>query len=230
MLDELKKAVCHANLELVREGLVKQTFGNASGIDRASGLVVIKPSGVDYGVMQPEDMVTVELATGRVVDGKWRPSSDTATHLEIYRAFPAVGGVVHTHSRHATAWAQVHREIPAWGTTHADFFEGPVPCTRALREGEIRTDYELQTGRVIVETFAGRDPMRCPAVLVWSHGPFAWGKDPADAVHHAAALEYVAELATLSATISPRLEPMQGVLLEKHFSRKHGPSAYYGQR
>ncbi len=229
MLEELKREVCQANLELVRAGLVKQTFGNASGLDRASGLVVIKPSGVGYSGMQPDDMVTVELETGRVVDGKWRPSSDTPTHLELYRAFDGIGGVVHTHSVAATAWAQARREIPALGTTHADFFEGPVPCTRALRAGEIAAEYEAKTGTVIVEAFRGRDPLRCPAVLVWCHGPFAWGKDVLEAVHHAEALEFVAELAARSLAVSPGMEAMPEALLQKHFSRKHGPAAYYGQ-
>lgn len=230
MLENLKETVCRANLELVREGLVKQTFGNASGIDRASGLVVIKPSGVDYANLRPEDMVTVELASGRVVDGRWRPSSDTPTHLELYRSFPGIGGVVHTHSVAATAMAQARRPIPALGTTHADFFDGPVPCTRALRDGEIATEYEANTGRVIVEAFAGRDPLNCPAVLVWCHGPFAWGRDPLDAVHYAVALEFVAELAARSLALAPDLTGMPEGLLRKHFSRKHGPSAYYGQQ
>lgn len=230
MLDLLKRQVCQANLDLVREGLVKQTFGNASGIDRERGWVVIKPSGIDYQGMQPTDMVTVELETGRVLDGAWRPSSDTATHLELYRAFPGIGAIVHTHSLFATAWAQTGRPVPAFGTTHADFFEGPIPCTRPLTPEEIRSGYETSTGRVIVEAFAGRDPLRCPAVLVASHGPFTWGATAAAAVVHAVALEFVVRLARESVALAPDLAPMPEELLEKHFSRKHGPSAYYGQR
>jgi L-ribulose-5-phosphate 4-epimerase len=229
MLDALKKAVCQANLELVREGLVIQTWGNASGIDRDRGLVVIKPSGVPYSGMQPTHMVVVALDTGKAVEGKFKPSSDTATHLELYRAFGGIGGIVHTHSLHATAWAQSCRGIPALGTTHADHFHGEVPCTRALKPGEIETDYELNTGHVIVERFKGIDPLRHPAVLVASHGPFTWGADVAEAAHTAAVLEFVAQLAAETLSIHGRIEPMPSALLDKHFFRKHGPEAYYGQ-
>ncbi len=229
MLDALKKAVCQANLDLVREGLVIQTWGNASGIDRGRGLVVIKPSGVPYNGMNPAHMVVVELGTGKVAEGKFNPSSDTATHLELYRAFGGIGGIVHTHSLHATAWAQSCRGIPALGTTHADYFHGEVPCTRALTPREIKTDYELNTGRVIVERFNGMDPMRHPAVLVASHGPFAWGADVAEAAHNAAVLEFVAQLAAETLSIHAQIGPMPSALLDKHFFRKHGPEAYYGQ-
>jgi L-ribulose-5-phosphate 4-epimerase len=229
MLDALKKAVCQANLKLVEEGLVIQTWGNASAIDRARGLVVIKPSGVSYNGMKPAHMAVVALDTGKVVEGKFKPSSDTATHLELYRAFGGVGGIVHTHSLHATAWAQACRGIPAWGTTHADYFHGEVPCTRALTPREIKTDYELNTGRVIVERFKTMEPLRHPAVLVASHGPFAWGADVADAAHNAAVLEFVAQLAAQTLSINTGIEPMPPALLDKHFFRKHGPEAYYGQ-
>ena len=229
MLDALKKAVCQANLDLVREGLVIQTWGNASGIDRARGLVVIKPSGIPYSGMKPAHMVVVALDTGKVVKGSFKPSSDTATHLALYRAFGRIGGIVHTHSLHATAWAQSCRGIPALGTTHADYFHGEVPCTRALTPGEIETDYELNTGRVIVERFKELDPLRHPAVLVASHGPFTWGADVAGAAHNAAALEFVAQLAAETLSIDALIKPMPSALLDKHFFRKHGPEAYYGQ-
>jgi L-ribulose-5-phosphate 4-epimerase len=229
MLEALKKAVCEANLDLVKEGLVIQTWGNASGIDRARGLVVIKPSGVPYSGMKPAQMVVVALETGKVVEGKFKPSSDTATHLELYRAFGGIGGIVHTHSLHATAWAQACRGIPALGTTHADYFHGEVPCTRELTPREIKTDYELNTGHVIVERFKQMDPLRHPAVLVASHGPFAWGADVAGAAHNAAVLEFVAQLAAETLSIHARTKPMPSALLDKHFFRKHGPGAYYGQ-
>ena len=230
MLEQLKQDVWAANMQLPRLGLVLFTWGNVSGIDRESGLVVIKPSGVDYEEMKPEDMVVVELATGKVVEGRLRPSSDTPTHLELYRNFNSIGGVVHTHSRWATVWSQTKRSIPAFGTTHADYFYGDIPCTRLLTEAEITGDYELETGRVIVETFAGRDPMECPAVLVASHGPFTWGKDAADAVYHAAVLEEAAALAYLTDSMAGgSAVRMQQELLDKHFLRKHGKNAYYGQ-
>ena len=230
MLEQLKQDVWAANMQLPRLGLVLFTWGNVSGIDRESGLVVIKPSGVDYEEMKPEDMVVVELATGKVVEGRLRPSSDTPTHLELYRNFDSIGGVVHTHSRWATVWSQTKRSIPAFGTTHADYFYGDIPCTRLLTEAEITGDYELETGRVIVETFAGRDPMECPAVLVASHGPFTWGKDAADAVYHAAVLEEAASLAYLTDSMAGgSAVRMQQELLDKHFLRKHGKNAYYGQ-
>jgi L-ribulose-5-phosphate 4-epimerase len=230
MLQDLRRRVCEANLELVRAGLVIQTFGNVSAVDRESGVVVIKPSGVPYAGMKPSHMVEVSLATGEVKAGGLRPSSDTATHLELYRAWPEVGGVVHTHSLHATAWAQAGREIPPWGTTHADTFGGNVPCTRRMRPNEIRDAYEANTGKVIVERFRALAPLERPGVLVASHGPFAWGSTVEEAVHHAEILEFLARLATETLAVNPKVRPMQRVLLEKHFSRKHGPSAYYGQR
>jgi L-ribulose-5-phosphate 4-epimerase len=230
MLAQLKSEVCEANLELVREGLVVQTFGNVSGVDRKNGLVVIKPSGVPYDKMRPRDMVVLSLASGKVVEGKLNPSSDTATHLVLYRAFGDIGGIVHTHSLHATAWAQARRELPALGTTHADYFYGAVPCSRLLRRAEIQSDYEANTGEVIVETFSRRDPLSCPAVLVASHAPFTWGKTVADAVHNAVILEHLARLASETLQVFPSAKPMQQVLLGKHFFRKHGPGAYYGQR
>ena len=229
MLEKLKKDVCQANLDLVRGGLVIQTWGNASALDRGRGLVVIKPSGVPYSKMQPSHMVVVELETGAVVEGKLNPSSDTATHLVLYRAFKGVGGIVHTHSLRATAWAQTGRPVPALGTTHADYFHGPVPCTRLLTPAEIQSDYEHNTGAVIVETFKGRDPLACPAVLVASHGPFTWGASVRDAVHNAAVLEHVVLLAGETLHYAASTKPMQNALLNKHFFRKHGPGAYYGQ-
>lgn len=230
MLEELKKQVCDANLQLVAEGLVIQTWGNASGIDREHDLVVIKPSGVPYAGMRPEHMVVVSLETGKVVDGGLNPSSDTPTHLMLYRAFKHVGGVVHTHSLYATAWAQACRGIPSYGTTQADYWHGDVPCTRALTPKEIKDDYEINTGQVIVETFRKLDPMKHPAVLVAHHGPFTWGKDIADAVHNAAVLEFVARLASETLRLNPKAKPMPAALLDKHFLRKHGPKAYYGQK
>lgn len=229
MLEQLKRDVCRANLDLVKEGLVIHTWGNASGLDRGEGLMVIKPSGVPYDEMLPAHMVVLELETGRVVEGKLKPSSDTATHMELYREFAGIGGIVHTHSLHATAWAQTGRPVPALGTTHADYFHGAIPCTRQLRPGEIKSDYELNTGRVIVETFEERDPLHCPAVLVASHGPFTWGETVGAAVEHAAILEHLVKLAGATLRIAPGTKPMQSVLLDKHFFRKHGPGAYYGQ-
>jgi L-ribulose-5-phosphate 4-epimerase len=230
MLESLKKAVCQANLDLVREGLVVQTWGNASGLDRGRGLVVIKPSGVPYSALKPAHLVVVRLDNGKVVEGKLKPSSDSATHLEIYRAFSSIGGVVHTHSLHATAWAQACRPIPALGTTHADYFHGEVPLTRPLTPEEIKTDYELNTGRVIVERFNGLDTLHHPAVLVPHHGPFTWGADVAEAAHNAAVLEFIARLAAKTLALNPGAKPMPGELHHKHFFRKHGPTAYYGQR
>ncbi len=230
MLDHLKQEVCEANLDLVAEGLVIQTWGNASGIDRASGCVVIKPSGVPYDAMKPKQMVVVALETGRVVEGDLSPSSDTPTHLVLYRAFPDIGGVVHTHSLHATAWAQAQRDIPALGTTHADYFHGAVPCTRLMTAKEIQGDYEANTGHVIVERFAKLDPLACPGVLVASHGPFAWGKSVKAAVENAVVLEHLARLASETLSLNPALKPMPRELLDKHFFRKHGPGAYYGQK
>ncbi len=229
MLQALKREVCAANLELVRQGLVIDTWGNASGIDHAAGLIVIKPSGVPYRGMKPGHMVVVELASGRIVEGQLKPSSDTSTHLVLYRAFPGLGGIVHTHSLHATAWAQACRELPALGTTHADYFNGPIPCSRPLTQAEIQSEYESNTGKVIVEAFAGRDPLDCPAALVASHGPFTWGASVADAVHHAVILEHLARLAAETFRAAPQARIMPAELLKKHFSRKHGPGAYYGQ-
>lgn len=230
MLEKLKAEVCQANLDLVAEGLVIQTWGNASAVDRERGVIVIKPSGVPYAEMKPEHMVVVSLADGKVVEGKLKPSSDTPTHLVLYRAFAGIGGIVHTHSLYATAWAQARREIPALGTTHSDHFHGPVPCTRLMTAKEIQTSYEANTGLVIVERFAGLDPLARPAVLVASHGPFAWGKTVADAVHNAVALEFVAWLASEALRINAKIKPMQSVLLDKHFLRKHGAGACYGQK
>ena len=228
MLEELKKLVCEANLLLPQYGLVTFTWGNVSGIDRESGLVVIKPSGVPYEGMKAEDMVVVDL-DGSVVEGKWKPSSDTATHVELYKAFPDCGGIVHTHSRWATTFAQAGRGIPAMGTTQADYFYGEIPCTRPMTEEEIRGAYEKETGKVIVETFAGRDPAAVPGVLVYSHGPFAWGSDPMNAVHNAVVMEEVAFMDWHAMMLEPGRGPMQQVLLDKHYLRKHGKNAYYGQ-
>jgi L-ribulose-5-phosphate 4-epimerase len=229
MLERLKRDVCRANLDLVSAGLVIQTWGNVSGIDRPRGLVVIKPSGVPYEGMMPKHMVVVSLESGKVVEGGLKPSSDTPTHLVLYRAFPGIGGIVHTHSLYATAWAQARKNLPSYGTTQADYWYGEVPCTRLLTPDEIRSDYEANTGQVIVERFNKLDPSQHPAVLVASHGPFTWGKDAADAVHNAIVLEYVARLASETLRINPQLKPMQSALLGKHFLRKHGPNATYGQ-
>jgi len=232
MLEKLKDQVCQANLELVRKGLVVETWGNASGMDRERGFMVIKPSGVPYDGMKSRHMVVVSLKTGKVVDGNLKPSSDTRTHLVLYRAFPEIGGLVHTHSLFATAWAQAQRGLPSYGTTQADYWYGDVPCTRLLTPSEIKKDYEANTGEVIVETFRKLklDPLQHPAALVASHGPFTWGKDVADAVHNAGVLEFVARLASETLRINPQLKPMQPVLLDKHFLRKHGAGAYYGQK
>ena len=232
MLEKFKTEVCRANLDLVRKGLVIETWGNASGVDRARGLMVIKPSGVPYDGMLPKHMVVVSLATGKVVDGQLKPSSDTDTHLVLYRAFPKIGGVVHTHSLFATAWAQAQRGLPSYGTTQADYWYGDVPCTRLLKPDEIKNDYEANTGDVIVETFRKLkyDALQHPAVLVASHGPFTWGKDVHDAVHNASVLEFIAKLNSETLRINPKIKPMQSVLLDKHYLRKHGPKATYGQK
>ena len=230
MLEALKKEVCAANLRLVAEGLVVQTWGNVSGIDRKRGLVVIKPSGVAYDGMKPEHMVVVSLESGEVVEGNLKPSSDTPTHLVLYRAFPTIGGVVHTHSLHATAWAQAKRGIPAFGTTHADYYHGEVPCTRPLTAKEIKGEYEVNTGLVIAERFAKLDPLAFPGVLVASHGPFTWGKDAGKAVENAAVLEFLGRLASETLQLAPALKPVPQALLDKHYFRKHGPGAYYGQK
>jgi L-ribulose-5-phosphate 4-epimerase len=229
MLEELKERVWRANLDLVKHGLVILTWGNVSGIDRSSGLVIIKPSGVSYEEMQPGDMVVVSLEEGKIVEGRYKPSSDTPTHLELYRAFPQIGGVVHTHSMYATIWAQARLPIPVLGTTHADNFNGPIPCTRMLKPLEIKSDYELNTGRVIVESFKKLDPMEMPAILVAGHGPFTWGISPEKAVENAVVLEYVARMALETKIVNSKAKPIPEVLLHKHFYRKHGPGAYYGQ-
>ena len=229
MLEELKQQVCQANLRLVSEGLVIQTWGNVSGVDREGGHVVIKPSGVSYDGMSAEQMVVVSLETGAHVEGDLRPSSDTPTHLELYRAFPSIGGVVHTHSLYATAWAQARKEIHPFGTTHADYFHGPIPCTREMTDAEIDRAYEAETGKVIVERFAELKPEHLPGVLVAHHGPFAWGADADDAVFHAVIVEHLAKLASATSAIEGYPRAIGGVLLDKHFLRKHGPDAYYGQ-
>ncbi len=228
MLEELKEKVFKANLDLVKHGLVIFTWGNVSGIDRENGLVVIKPSGVSYDEMKVDDMVVVDINTGTVVEGSLRPSSDTPTHIALYRAFPEIGGVVHTHSTYATAWSQAGVDLPNIGTTHADYFHDAVPCTRDMTEQEVKGDYELETGNVIVDRFKNLNPVHTPGVLVKNHGPFAWGTSPADAVHNAVVLEQVAKMASIAYTVNPSLT-MNPLLIEKHFSRKHGPNAYYGQ-
>lgn len=229
MLEALKEQVFQANLLLPKHGLVTFTWGNVSGIDRQQGLVVIKPSGVSYDEMQASDMVVVDLGSGKVVEGKLRPSSDTPTHIELYRAFPNIGGVVHTHSRWATSFAQAGRGLLALGTTHGDYFYGEIPCTRKMTSQEIQGEYEKETGLVIKETFEGKDPDAIPAVLVYSHGPFAWGSDPMAAVHNAVVLEEIAFMNFHTLILAPGIPPMQQELLDKHFLRKHGANAYYGQ-
>ncbi len=231
MLEELKQIVCKANLELPKYGLVTFTWGNVSAVDRESGLLVIKPSGVEYDHMTPEDMVVVSLASGEKVEGKWKPSSDTPTHVALYNAFPNLGGVVHTHSRWATTFAQAKVDIPALGTTHGDYFYGAIPCTRLMTHGEIAGEYEKETGNVIIGEFKNRgiDPDQVPGVLVASHGPFSWGKDAMEAVHNAVVMEEVACMALNAMALNPGLESMQQALLDKHYLRKHGKNAYYGQ-
>ncbi len=241
MLEELKEKVCRANLDLVKHGLVIFTWGNVSAIDRKSGLVVIKPSGVSYDNMKPEDMVVVDL-DGNIVEGGLRPSSDTPTHLVLYRAFPNIGGVVHTHSTYATAWAQAGRDLPNIGTTHADYFHDDIPCTRNMSREEVFGEYEKETGNVIVECFKRINPDDTPAVLVNNHGPVTWGTDADNAVHNAVVLEQVAKMAFISSTVAASYNmdvwfgrlgkgpKMNKLLIEKHYSRKHGPNAYYGQK
>ena len=231
MLKKLKHAVYEANMELPHRGLVTYTWGNVSGIDRERGLVVIKPSGVSYDELTPDDLVVLDL-DGKVVDGKLNPSSDTKTHLELYKAFPEIGGIVHTHSPYAVGWAQAGRDIPAYGTTHADYFYGPVPCCRSLTEQEVEEDYERNPGLVIVETFRQRelDPVHVPGAICRNHGPFTWGKDAAQAVYHAVVLEEVAKMAVYTTQIAPDAQPAPQYVLDKHFLRKHGPNAYYGQK
>lgn len=231
MLESLKQQVLAANLALPAHHLVTLTWGNVSAVDRQHDVLIIKPSGVDYSTMTADDMVVVSLQTGEVVEGRKRPSSDTPTHRLLYQKFPQIGGIVHTHSRHATIWAQAGLNIPANGTTQADYFYGAVPCTRPMTDDEINGEYEWQTGEVIVETFRqqGLDPGQIPAVLVNSHGPFAWGKDAADAVHNAIVLEEIAYMGLFSHQLNPGLQSMQQTLLDKHYLRKHGNNAYYGQ-
>ena len=227
MLEELKKAVYEANMLLPKYGLVTFTWGNVSQIDRETGYFAIKPSGVDYDKLTPDDMVIMDLE-GNKIEGKYNPSSDTPTHLELYKAFPNIGGVVHTHSPWATSWAQAGRGIPCYGTTHADYFHDAIPCTADMTVQEVEGDYELETGNVIVKRFEKLNPMHTPGVLVKNHGPFAWGKDAGDAVHNAVVMEQVAKMASIAYTINPNLT-MNPLLIEKHFNRKHGPNAYYGQ-
>lgn len=231
MLEDLKRQVLQANLDLPKHSLVTLTWGNVSAVDRERGVLVIKPSGVDYSAMSAGDMVVVDLENGAVVEGNKKPSSDTPTHRLLYQAFPALGGIVHTHSRHATIWAQAGQAIPATGTTHADYFYGAIPCTRPMRDEEINGEYEWQTGRVIVETFhdLGIDPARIPGVLVHSHGPFTWGKNAEEALHNAIVLEEIAYMGIFCRQLAPHLPEMQQTLLDKHYLRKHGTQAYYGQ-
>lgn len=230
MLEGLKKAVCLANLDLVAKGVVIYTWGNVSGIDRQSGFMVIKPSGVEYDGMVPDDMVVVDINTGETVEGKWKPSSDTKTHIELYKAFPEIGGITHTHSTNAVAFAQAGIPIPALGTTHADYFYGDIPCTRELTKEEVEKAYEMNTGRVIVEHIrkAGYNPLSIPGIVVKNHGPFAWGTDAAKSVYNAVVMEKVAEMAIKTLMLNPQSE-MQQYILDKHYNRKHGINAYYGQ-
>lgn len=230
MLEQLKLEVYEANMELPRRNLVTYTWGNVSGIDREKGLFVIKPSGVDYDKLRPEDLVVMDLK-GNKVEGSLNPSSDTKTHVVLYNEFPEIGGIVHTHSPYAVGWAQAGRDIPAYGTTHADYFYGPVPCARTLTKEEIDEDYELNTGKVIVETFRSRgiNPKYVPAVICRNHGPFTWGKNAAEAVYHSVVLEEVSKMNLFTETINPKVGPAPSYLMDKHFMRKHGPNAYYGQ-
>lgn len=228
MLEALRAEVLEANLEIVRRGLVLYTFGNASGVSREHGLIVIKPSGVPYDKMTAADLVVTDL-DGRIVEGTLRPSSDLATHAALYRAFPSIGGIVHTHSRHATAWAQAGREIPCLGTTHADYFCGSVPVTASLSAADIESEYELNTGGAIIRLLDGRDPLGCPAALVAGHAPFCWGKSVTEAAHNAVVVEELAAMAWQTLTINPAAEPIAAALREKHYTRKHGPKATYGQ-
>ncbi len=231
MLEELKQKVYEANVELPRRGLVTYTWGNVSGIDREAGLFVIKPSGVEYEDLRPEDLVVMDL-DGNKVEGSMNPSSDTKTHLVLYRSFPEIGGIVHTHSPYAVGWAQAGKDIPAFGTTHADYFYGPIPCARHLTQEELDEDYELNTGKIIVETFRERGiaPVSVPGVICRSHGPFTWGKDAAQAVYHAVVLEEVAKMALFTRMVEPTAEAAPQRYLDKHYMRKHGPNAYYGQK
>lgn len=231
MLEKLKQEVLEANLLLPKHGLVTFTWGNVSAVDRNEGLMVIKPSGVEYEGMTAEDMVVIDLETGKRVEGKWKPSSDTKTHLELYKAFSDLGGIVHTHSPHAVAWAQAGEDIPCFGTTHADYFYGSIPCARHLSQSELEEDYEKNTGKIIVETFIERciAPSSVPGVICASHGPFTWGKDAAEAVYHAVVLEEVAKMAILTRQVKPFAGSAPQRIQDKHYFRKHGPGAYYGQ-
>lgn len=229
MIAQLKQRVFDANMALPQHGLVTYTWGNVSAVDRERGLVVIKPSGVAYEVMRADDMVVVDLQ-GNLVEGHYRPSSDTPTHLELYRRYPQMGGIVHTHSTHATAWAQAGLDIPALGTTHADYFFGDIPCTRPLTAQEVEHEYEKNTGVVIAQTLGDRNPLHTPGMIAYQHGPFCWGKDAEEAVHNAVVLEEVARMAWLACTLNPHLRALDHALQHKHFNRKHGPNAYYGQK
>ena len=231
MLEQLKKDVYEANMELPRRGLITYTWGNVSGRDAETGYFVIKPSGVDYDKLTADDMVVVDL-TGKVIEGRYRPSSDTPTHIELYKKYPEIGGIVHTHSPEATSWAQAGRSIPLYGTTHADYFYGPIPCARSLTKEEIEGEYERNTGLVIIETFEenGINPVYTPGVLCCNHGPFTWGKDAAEAVHNAVVLEEVAKMATKTEMINPKVSTAPDTIRDKHFFRKHGANAYYGQK
>lgn len=229
MTDTLRQQIFEANMTLPRHGLVTYTWGNVSALDRARRLMIIKPSGVTYETMRADDMVVVDMQ-GNVVEGDYRPSSDTPTHLELYRRYPQIGGIVHTHSTHATAWAQAGLSIPALGTTHADYFFGDIPCTRPLTRQEVESEYEKNTGIVIAQALGDSDPLHMPGIVVCQHGPFCWGKDAAEAVHNAVVMEEVARMAWIARALNPNLRPIDGYLMDKHFSRKHGPDAYYGQR
>ena len=230
MLEELKREVFEENLELVEKKLVIYTWGNVSGIDRESKIFAIKPSGVDYDIMKSDDMVLIDLE-GKKIEGKYKPSSDTATHIELYKAFPEIGAIVHTHSSYATSWAQARKDIPAFGTTHADYFYGDIPCARALTKEEIENDYEKNTGLVIIETLKKRNinPMDIPGIIIASHGPFAWGKDSRQAVYNAVVLEELSKMAYRTIQINPNIKSVEKYLLDKHYFRKHGKNAYYGQ-
>ena len=229
MLEALKQEVYNANMELPRRGLITYTWGNVSGIDREKGLFVIKPSGVEYETLKAEDMVVMGL-DGSKIEGNYNPSSDTATHIELYKAYPEIGGIVHTHSPAATAWAQAGRALPCYGTTHADYFYGEIPCARNLTKEEIDEGYEYNTGRVIVETFSGKNVMHMPAVLCKNHGPFTWGKNASEAVHNAVVLEELAKMNFMTELLNPNAVPAPQCMQDKHFLRKHGPNAYYGQQ
>ncbi|MNC06135.1 L-ribulose-5-phosphate 4-epimerase UlaF [compost metagenome] len=228
-MQQLKQQVFEANMALPRHGLVTFTWGNVSGIDCEKQCIAIKPSGVLYETMSADDMVIVDM-NGVVIEGKYRPSSDTATHLALYKQYPEIGGVVHTHSTHATAWAQAGLSIPALGTTHADYFFGDIPCSRPLTSEEVQGEYELNTGNVIIETLNNTNPLHTPGIVVYQHGPFAWGKSIEDAVHNAVVMEEVARMAWISRGINPQLKPIDSYLMNKHFQRKHGENAYYGQK